>query len=161
VISTLLAGLCPGRSLSTLPCFSRHRPGSCEGSEHLLARSANRALPIFRQVLKPGALWDFAFSISPVRIINVAAIDGLALPHVFRSCHQKFTPLLEKVERRVDLLFVDLQEKALDYIGSKGAKPCKHILGCATNGAYPTYRQFPKPRICWNPSHRITISRLI
>jgi hypothetical protein len=149
------------RAPFSLSPLGRDRPWTSQGPEHFLGSPANRALPIFRQVLKPGALWDFAFSISPVRIINVAAIDGLALPHVFRSCHQKFTPLLEKVERRVDLLFVDLQEKALDYIGSKGAKPCKHILGCATNGAYPTYRQFPKPRICWNPSHRITISRLI
>ena len=86
------------RSVSLLSArmgLGRYRPGSCEGSEHLLARSANRALPILRKIFETGPLGYFALSVSSIRIIDITAVRCLALPHFFWFCHGlvSFSPL--------------------------------------------------------------------
>ena len=83
-----------GRPRPCLRRFGRDRPRPNQRSEHFLARTAYRALPIFRQILKPGTFWDLPFPVSSVRIINVPAIYGLALPHLFRSRHPNIPPFL-------------------------------------------------------------------
>ena len=60
---------------------------SGEGAEHFFPGPAYRAFPVFGQILKPGTLGNLPLSVSPVGVINIAAIKGLALPHFLWSCH--------------------------------------------------------------------------
>jgi hypothetical protein len=60
---------------------------STKWPKHFFAGTAYRAFPIVRQVIKLGPLGDFSFAISSVRIINISAINGLALIHFMRLGH--------------------------------------------------------------------------
>lgn len=72
---------------TSLTALRLGRSWSRKRLEHLFPCSANRAFPILGQVFEKSALRDLALSVSLVRVIDISAIDCLALPHVFRSCH--------------------------------------------------------------------------
>jgi len=118
------------RSVSLLSArmgLGRYRPGSCEGSEHLLARSANRALPILRKIFETGPLGYFALSVSSIRIIDITAVRCLALPHFFWFCHGlvSFSPLT-------------LQHKTLNEPGIPSPHFSEHVPRRTANWTNPS-----------------------
>ena len=56
--------------------FQEDRP------EHLLSRAADWTLPVVRQVLEESPFRDLTFLVPSVRIVHVAAICRLTLPHL-------------------------------------------------------------------------------
>jgi len=48
---------------------------------------AYRAFPVFRQVFKTGSSRYFVAFVAPVGVVNVAAIDHLATPHILGFSH--------------------------------------------------------------------------
>jgi hypothetical protein len=58
-----------------------------KGAERLLAGTAHRTFPVIGKILKASSFGDLALSIALVRIIDVPAIDRLALPHLLGCCH--------------------------------------------------------------------------
>jgi len=69
------------KSIFLLEYFNRAL--SAKRLEHFFAGAARRAFPVVRQVFKPSASGDFAFTVSPVRIIKISAVNRLALIHFF------------------------------------------------------------------------------
>lgn len=150
MISTLLAGLFPGRRFSTLPCFSRHRPGPGQRPEHLLARSANRALPILRKIFETSPLGHLALSVPSVRIIDITAVRCLALPHFFRFCHEL-----------VSFNDLRLQHKPLNESVILTPHPTEHVPRRTANRTNPSKGEIFKtgPRV--HAVIGITVFRLI
>ena len=72
---------------SGLGNLRRHGSRPSQWPEHFLAGAANGARPIIGQVFKAGAFGDLPFSIPSIRVVNVAAVYGLTLPHLFRFRH--------------------------------------------------------------------------
>jgi hypothetical protein len=64
-----------------------HGARAGQGFEHGFTRAAAGTFPILRQVFKPGARGNFPLLISSGRVVNVAAIARLALPHIFGLGH--------------------------------------------------------------------------
>jgi hypothetical protein len=49
--------------------------------EHPLPRSADRALPVFREIFKRCTLGDLSFAITLIWIVDISTVRGLALIH--------------------------------------------------------------------------------
>ena len=58
-----------------------NRPRSGKRLEHSLACTTNRTTPILRGILELGSLRHFAFTVTPVRVVNTTTIYGLTLIH--------------------------------------------------------------------------------
>jgi hypothetical protein len=102
--------------------FCRRRSGSRKGSKHLFSRPADRAFPILRKVFEPSPLGDFALPVAPVRIVDITAIRGLALPHLFGSGHS---------------LLLLLQKETLHHVRPAPKRRCKHVPGRPADRASP------------------------
>ena len=68
-------------------CICSRRPGTGQGPEHLFAGAADRTFPVLREIRKRGPFGDLALSVAFVRVVDIAAIDGLTLIHFFGVGH--------------------------------------------------------------------------
>jgi hypothetical protein len=64
---------------------------ACQGFKAFFACPADRTFPLIMQIFKTGALGDLSFFVALVRIVDIAAVYGLALPHVFGIRHGFFS----------------------------------------------------------------------
>ena len=61
--------------------------GPSKRSEHSFTGPAYRAFPISGQILETSSFGNFSFTITSIRIINIAAVYRLALPHFLSFRH--------------------------------------------------------------------------
>jgi hypothetical protein len=62
-------------------------PRSHNRAKAFLRSAANRASPGIREVFELDSLGDFPLPVAFVRVVNIAAVNGLALPDIFRISH--------------------------------------------------------------------------
>ena len=70
-------------SCGTFYRLCRHRIRPCQRAEHLFAGAATRTFPVVSKILKSCSRRNFPLFITPGWIVNISAISGLALPHIF------------------------------------------------------------------------------
>jgi hypothetical protein len=60
---------------------------SAQRSEHFFAGAAYRTFPVIRQIFKLGSFGDFPLAVPSIRVINISAVNRLALKHFMRLGH--------------------------------------------------------------------------